>query len=67
MADNLLQVLIGDDEEKKLDKMGAKIGLRTRSATVRFLINRDFDAMFPTGDSVSTETKEPCESVGVQE
>jgi hypothetical protein len=66
MADNLLQVLVGDDEEKKLDRMGAKIGLRTRSATIRFLINRDYEAMFPDG-SISAEMKEPCEPVVVQE
>lgn len=57
MNEKLLQITIGDDEEKKLDAMAKRLGIKTRSGTARFLINRDYEQMFgSTAVTVSTET-----------
>ena len=58
MADRILQVLIYDEEDRKLDELG-KLTERNRSQMVRFLINREHAAMFPATVSVETPSPSP--------
>jgi hypothetical protein len=52
MADRILQVVLYDEEDRKLDAL-AKATERDRSKMVRFMINREYAVLFPT---VSPET-----------
>ena len=56
MGDRILQVLIYDEEDRKLDEL-AKATERDRSKMIRFLINREYATTFPA--TVSAETV-PC-------
>jgi len=57
---------VGEDTNRKIKEIGA-LTHRADSHVVDWLVGEAWEKLFPAVIGVSTETKEPCESVGVQE